>query len=450
MKDTPDIGTANRRKFIKSSAAVAAGAAFAPRIAGAFAGGSDEIKIGLVGCGGKGNSDIRQALSCEGKVKLWALGDAFQAKAENTHKNFAENDKFKDKTDCKDRVFSGFDAYKKVIDSGVDAVFLVTTPGWRPIHYKYAVEQGKHVFMQKPCAIDSKGVRMLMEGTADADKKGLKVGVGFQRRHDPRYIETIAKLQEGAIGDFVSFRAYWDGRTPWVRERAKLAEELGREPTEMEYQMHNWYYFNWLCGDHILEQHIHNIDVCNWVMGAAPGIAQGKGGCEVRKGPDYGETFDHHVVEFVYGKKWDTGVRMHSSCRHIANCWGSVSEQVHGTKGFCLIGGGKIYDNQGNAVWKSDASGDSEQIHKNEFFAAIRDNKPFNEGDYGASSTMTAIFGRMVNYSGKQLKYDQCLDSTIDVFPYAEENWDWNTKAPVQPGPGGIYPKPIPGMTQVV
>ncbi len=444
MKNTPEIEKSSRRDFVKTSAVAAAGASFAPRIAGAFAGGSDEIKIGLVGCGGKGNSDIRQALSTEGKVKLWALGDAFDHRVNGTHKNFSENKKFAEKTECKDRLFTGFDAYKKVVDSGVDIVFLVTSPGWRPVHYKYAIEQGKHVFMQKPCAVDGRGVRMLNDATEAANKKGLKVGVGLQRRHSPRYQETVKKLQDGAIGDLISFRAYWDGRTPWTRKRTD-------DQTEMQYQMHNWYYFNWLCGDHIAEQHIHNMDVCNWVMGEAPGIAQGKGGCEVRKDIDHGETFDHHVVEFVYGKKWDTGTRMHSSCRHIPGCYNNVSEQVHGSNGFCLIGGGRIYDSKGNPVWKSEAGGNSEQIHKAKFFDAVRNNKPFNEGDYGASSSMTAVFGRMATYSGKQLKYDDCLNSKIDVFPYEDyENYKWDSKPPVTPDADGWYKRPVPGQTKVV
>jgi len=434
-----------RRDFVKTAGIAAAGAAFAPRIAGAFAGGSDEIKIGLVGCGGKGNGDIRQALSTNGRVKLWALGDAFENNVKGTHNAFAENEAFKDKTDCKDRQFAGFDAYKQVVDSGVDIVFLVTTPGFRPLHFEYAITQGKHVFMQKPCAVDSAGVRKLLSANMDAKVKGLKVGVGLQRRHDPRYIETVKKLQDGAIGDIVSLRAYWDGQTPWVRPRA-----AGQ--TEMEYQMRNWYYFNWLCGDHICEQHIHNIDVCNWIMGDYPGLAQGKGGCEVRKGKEFGETFDHHVVEFVYGKKWDTaGVRMHSSCRHIPGCWGDVSEQVHGTNGSCHVGGGRIYDRAGNEVWRSEAGGDAEQRHKQAFLDAIRNNTDFNEGDNGGLASMTAIFGRMSTYSGKLLKWDDCLNSQVDVFPYSPDfKWDWAGEPPVKPGPDGMYALPVPGVTKVI
>ena len=274
MKEQSELTNSNRRGFIKTSGIAAAGAAFAPRLAGAFTGGDDEIKVGLVGCGGKGNSDIRQVLNVDSKVKLWAVGDAFEDKAKSTAEAHAKEPN-KDMVDTEGRVFHGFDAYKNVIDSGADVVFLVTTPGFRPLHYEYAINQGKHVFMQKPCAVDAAGVRKLIETTEVARQKNLRVGVGFQRRHDPRYIETIAELQDGTIGDFTSFRAYWDGQTPWVRPRQE-------GQTEMEYQMRNWYYFNWLCGDHIVEQHIHNIDVCNWVMGDVPGLAQGKGGCQVR------------------------------------------------------------------------------------------------------------------------------------------------------------------------
>ena len=441
MKKQSEPSNSNRRGFIKASGTVAAGAAFAPRIAGAFSGGDDEIKVGLVGCGGKGNSDIRQVLSTEGKVKLWAVGDAFEDKAKSTAEAHGKG-QHKDKVDTKGRVFHGFDAYKKVIDSGVDVVFLVTTPGFRPLHYEYAISKGKHVFMQKPCAVDAAGVRKLIATTEEARKKNLRVGVGFQRRHNPRYVETIKQLQDGLIGDLISFRAYWDGRTPWVRPRQE-------GQTEMEYQMRNWYYFNWLCGDHILEQHIHNMDVCNWAMGDIPSLAQGKGGCEVRKGKDFGETFDHHVVEFVYGAKWDHGTRMHSSCRHIQGCWGNVSEQVHGSKGFCLIGGGKIYDMDGKEIWRSDARGNSEMIQKTAFLDAIRNNKEFNEGDFGASSTMTAVLGRMATYSGQLLRYKDALESKVDVFPYGDD-LTMDSKPPVMPMDNGLYKLPVPGKTKVI
>jgi myo-inositol 2-dehydrogenase/D-chiro-inositol 1-dehydrogenase len=433
-----------RRTFIKASGAAAAGvAALSPRIAGAFAGGDDEIKVGLVGCGGKGTSDIRQVLGVGGNVKLWAMGDAIEGNVQGRYKTLM-SDKNKDKVDCKDRLFSGLDAYKKVIDSGVDVVFLVTSPGFRPVHFDYAINQGKHVFMQKPCAVDGRGCRMLLETNKKAKEKGLKVGVGFQRRHDAKYIETIKRLQDGAIGDIESLRAYWDGRTPWTRPRKE-------GQTEMEYQIQNWYYFNWLCGDHIAEQHIHNLDVCNWLMGDYPGLAQGKGGCEVRNGPDSGETFDHHQIEYVYGEKWDgPSVRMYSSCRHIPGTFTSVSEHARGSKGYAIISSGRAYDNDGKEIFRAEGSGSSEMRHKTEFIDAIRNNKGFNEGDNGAMSTMTAVFGRMATYSGKLLKGSDCLNTKVDVFPYDAGDMDWNTAPPVLPDDKLRYKRPIPGVTKVV
>lgn len=234
-----------RRNFIKTSTVAAAATTALPRKAKGFQGGSEEIKVGLVGCGGKGTSDVRQVLGIGDKIKLWAMGDALDRNAEGKYKALSTAGGTKEKVDCKDRVFSGVDAFQKVIDSGVDIVFLVTSPGFRPVHFDYAVEQGKHVFMQKPCSVDGRGSRMLLESNKKAKAKGLKVGVGFQRRHDARYIETIKRIQDGAIGDVVSLRCYWDGHTPWVRPRRE-------GQSEMEYQIQNWYYFNWLCGDHIV------------------------------------------------------------------------------------------------------------------------------------------------------------------------------------------------------
>ena len=432
-----------RRNFIKTSTVAAAATTALTRKAKGFQGGSEEIKVGLVGCGGKGTSDVRQVLGVGDKIKLWAMGDALDRNAEGKYKALSNAGGTKEKVDCKDRVFSGVDAYQKVIDSGVDIVFLVTSPGFRPVHFDYAVEQGKHVFMQKPCSVDGRGSRMLLESNKKAKAKGLKVGVGFQRRHDARYIETIKRIQDGAIGDVVSLRCYWDGRTPWVRPRRE-------GQSEMEYQIQNWYYFNWLCGDHIVEQHIHNLDVCNWLMGDYPQIAQGKGGCEVRNGPDTGETFDHHQVEYVYGSKWDgPSVRMHSSCRHIPGVFNSVSEHAHGSKGYAIINGGRLYDNDGKEIFRAQGGGSSEMTHKKAFIDAIRNDTEFNECDNGALSSMTAVFGRMATYSGQLLKIDDCLNTKVDVFPYDEE-LGWDSNPPVLPDKDGNYKRPVPGKTKVI
>ena len=230
-----------------------------------------------------------------------------------------------------ERQFVGFDAYQKAIDAGPDLVILATSPGFRPIHLEAAVKAGKHVFMEKPVAVDGAGVQMVLAATEEAKKKNLAIGVGLQRHHQNSYLETIKRLQDGAIGDIVYSRVYWNGSGVWVKPRVP-------GESEMTYQMRNWYYFNWLCGDHIVEQHIHNLDVINWLNGKYPVEAKGMGGRQVRVGKEYGQIFDHHAVEFEY----DDGSRMISQCRHIPSCWDSVSEHVAGTKGTCDISGGNI------------------------------------------------------------------------------------------------------------
>ena len=259
-------------------------------------------------------------------------------------------------------------------------MILATPPGFRPIHFKAAVDAGKHVFMEKPVATDPAGVRQVLAATKIAKEKGLGVGVGLQRRHHAAYIETIKQLQDGAIGDILAARVYWNGSTPWVKKREDLEAKYGHKLTEMEYQMRNWYYFTWICGDHIVEQHIHNLDVINWLKGKAPVKANGMGGCEVRKGPDYGETFDHHCVEFEY----DDGTRMFSQCRHIPGCWNSVTEFATGTKGQANIAGGSFTDLKGNETWqtsygrssRSKKYKDPYQVEHDDLFASIRSGNP--------------------------------------------------------------------------
>ncbi|MEL7335199.1 MAG: gfo/Idh/MocA family oxidoreductase, partial [Planctomycetota bacterium] len=248
----------------------------------------------------------------------------------------------------------------------------------------------------------------------------------------------------GAIGDFVFARAYWNGGGVWVRPRKP-------DQTELEYQLRNWYYFNWLCGDHIDEQHIHNLDVINWVMGTHPESAQGQGGRQVRTQLDTGQIFDHHMVEFTYGDTdYGKGVKMMSQCRHIRNCFNSVSEHIHGTKGYCDISGAKIYDLSGNILWQSDAKeikGKGWQNEHHDLFKALRAGETPNEGDYGAHSTMTAILGRMATYSGRQVSFKDALE-----LGEAEADFDallsFDDDAPVQPNEDREYPVPVPGKTK--
>jgi myo-inositol 2-dehydrogenase/D-chiro-inositol 1-dehydrogenase len=279
----------------------------------------------------------------------------------------------------------------------------------------------------------------------EAKMRGLAVAVGLQRHHETRYEETIKRLHDGAIGDIILARAYWNGRTPWFKTR-----QSGQ--TELEYQMRNWYYFNWICGDHIVEQHIHNLDVIYWVMQGYPVEANGMGGCEVRKGPDYGETFDHHFVEFTYGN----GGKMYSQCRHIPNCWNNVSEYVHGTKGSADVSG-KIYDAKGEMVWNfggGGAGGHQEEHH--DLFALLRKGETPNEGEYGALSTMTAIYGRMATYCGKKLSWDEALNSDVALADFdALQSLDDDAPVkqddtPFNPANRDKYKRPVPGVTKVV
>src|SRR5688572_15819262 len=440
----PAIEPVTRRSFLKrSSTAVAGGALLSAlpieRFAHAAVSPGDTLRIALVGCGGRGSGAANQALSTTGDTKLVAVADAFKDRAEGALRNLRRQHEAKVKVD-EDAIFLGFDGYKQAI-AAADVVILATPPGFRPIHFEEAIKQGKHVFMEKPVAVDASGVRKVLAAAEEAKKKNLKVGVGLQRRHQLPYIETVKRLHDGAIGDVTSMRIYWNGTTPWVRTRRELEEKAGRKLTEMEYQMRNWYYFVWLCGDHIVEQHIHNMDVANWVKNGYPVRANGMGGCEVRKGPDYGEIFDHHAVEFEYAD----GSRVFSQCRHINGCWSNVSEHAVGTKGSCNVSDFTI---RGDNAWRWREQGKNPyQQEHDDLFAAIRNDTPFNEAEYGAKSTMTAILGRMATYSGKVLEWDAALNSQIDLMP---KQFAWDAETPVKPDEDGMYPRAIPGKTRVI
>ena len=433
-----------RRDFLRTTSTVAIGGAFASTFVGkAFARNDDQLKIALIGCGGRGSGATGQALSTNGNVKLVAMADAFKDRLESSLGHLKES--HKDRVDvAPEHQFVGFDGYKQAIELA-DMVILATPPGFRPIHFEEAVKQGKHIFMEKPVAVDAPGIRRVLAAAEEAKKKNLKIGVGLQRRHQKGYLETLQRIRDGAIGDVVAMRCYWNGNTPWVRTRASEEEKAKRKLTEMEYQMRNWYYFNWLCGDHINEQHIHNLDVINWIKDGHPVRAQGLGGCEVRKGPDYGEIFDHHFVEFEYGD----GSRLSSQCRHIQGCWNRVSEHAIGTKGSVDLDAGGRWQIKGAKPWKFDNENqrDPYQQEHDDLFAAIREDRPYNEAERGAISTMTAIFGRMATYSGKMLEWDDAINSKIDLMPKV---FAFDALPPLLPNEQGLYPVAIPGKTITV
>jgi predicted dehydrogenase len=427
---------------LKTSGVVVAGGALAGTLGiakSAHAAGSDTVKVALIGCGGRGSGAAGDCLSAKEAVRIVAMADLFEDRLNNAFRELKA--RFNERIDVTDeRKFAGFDAYQKAIDAGCDMVILATPPGFRPIHFEAAVKAGKHVFMEKPVATDAPGVRQVLAAAEESKKKNLAVGVGLQRRHQKGYLETIKRLQDGAIGDIMAARVYWNGTTPWVQTRAKLNDQFKRPLTEMEYQCRNWYYFTWICGDHIVEQHIHNMDVINWLKNGHPVKANGMGGCEVRKGKDYGETFDHHFVEFEYAD----GSKMFSQCRHIEGCWNSVSEHVHGANGTCDIGGYRIRAH-GSDVWRHNGRGDANPYRQEhvDLLDSIVAGKPINEAEYGAHSTMTAILGRMCTYSGQELSWDDALNSTKNLLP---TEWSFNAVPPVTPGPDGLYARAVPGI----
>lgn len=401
----------------------------------AHAYGSDVIKIGLIGSGGRGSGAAEQAMNTTGgDVRLVAMGDVFADRLQQSYRAL-QGGKNKDKVDVTDDTkFIGLDAYKRVLDTDCDLVILATPPGFRPLHFEAAVEAGKQIFAEKPIATDAPGVRRFLAANEKAKEKGLAVAIGLQRHHEVAYKETIDQLKNGAIGDIIFCRCYWNQEGLWVRNRQEGESELS-------YQMRNWYYFNWLCGDHIVEQHIHNIDVINWLMDGPPEKAEGMGGRQVRTGKEYGQIYDHHAVEFTY----PNGVKMLSMCRHQPKCWNSVSEFAHGSKGWCDISGAKIYDQNNKLIWKSEGNRNGHQEEHHDLFRELRAGKKPQEGKYGAESTMTAIMGRMATYSGQELTWNKVLNSELKLADFdAIKSLD--DKAPIQPDAEGRYEVMNPGV----
>jgi myo-inositol 2-dehydrogenase / D-chiro-inositol 1-dehydrogenase len=428
----------SRRDFLKETTAVAASVTLAGGLniaRSAYAAGSDELKLALVGCGGRGTGAAVNALKTKANVKLVAMADAFKDSVDNSLISLQKA--CKDRVDVpEDRKFVGLDAYQKAIDSGVDLVLLCTPPGFRPAQFEAAVKAGKHVFLEKPVATDAVGVRRVMAANEEAKKKGLVVGVGHHLRHEPKHFELVQKIHDGAIGKLQFMRVYFDSYGVWVRKRKP-------DQTEMQYQVRNWYYFNWLSGDHIVEQHVHDIDVGNWIAKGHPIEAQGNGGRQVRIGKDFGEIFDNHSVEFTY----PDGVKMFSYCRHIPNCWNSFAQHAQGTSGKADFKGqgetGLFIDGQEPVRWKQGADG--HQLEWDDLMAALMAGKLYNEADWATESTMTAILGRMATYSGKVVSWDTAINSELDLSP---ERLAWDAEPRVKPDADGCYACAVPGLTK--
>jgi myo-inositol 2-dehydrogenase / D-chiro-inositol 1-dehydrogenase len=434
----------NRRDFVKQSSLAAGGALLGPALlsAQAYASGSDVIRVGLVGCGGRGTGAAVQALLSGQHVRLTAMADAFRDNLDRSYQQIkAELEDHELPADRlavpEERKFSGFEGYEQVLPH-CDVVLLAAPPGFRPQHFAAAVKAGKHVFMEKPVAVDAPGVREVLAAAAAAQQKKLNVVVGLQRRYETQYLRWVELLQGGAIGDIVTAHVYWNSGGVWVRQR-----QPGQ--TEMEYQMRNWYYFNWLCGDHINEQHIHNLDVGNWVKQAYPVKAHGMGGRQVRTGQDHGEIYDHHFVEYEYAD----GSRMFSQCRHIEGTHYRVTESFQGTNGSAPAPG-IILTRSGYRLLDHDARRDPNpyQVEQDVLFAAVaKGEHRYADAENAAKSTLTALMGRMATYSGQVVEWEAALHSELSLMP---ERLAWDAPPPVLPDAAGRYPIAIPGVTKVL
>ncbi len=405
----------------------------------------ETLKIALVGCGSRGTGAVSQALRTCGPMKLWAMADLFEDRLSSSLANLTKGETagydreayqgFASQIDVPpERRFVGFDAFRKAIDSGPDVVILATPPQFRPCHYELAVERGKHVFMEKPIAVDAPGIRQVLKANEEAKRKNLKVAVGFMFRHNRRLQETVRRLHEGAIGTISLLRCYWNMGT--MRDTAPRPAEMA----EMYYQLRNPYHFLWLSGDYFVDALLHFIDICCWVKDTHPVSAQGQGGrltwCQAQQG----DTYDHHAVEFTFAD----GTKMIAQTRQVNGCWNTSGAHAHGAIGSADIDRGVI---RGADPWRfRDKIPNPYQVEHDVLMDAIRHDRPHNEVDRAAASTMTAIMGRMASYSGQFLDWNTALQSPVRLAP---EKCSFDMELPVVAGADGNYPVPIPGVSRV-
>ena len=427
-KSSPD-----RRHFIKSTTRTVVAGSVAGSLlastspaAGYHHGVDDKLKIGLVGCGGRGTGAAINALKADSNSEVTALADAFQDRVDVCLKSLGRNKLAKDRLDVPaERQFTGFDCAKNLVQTDVDVVILATPPYFRPSQLRAAVEAGKHVFCEKPVAVDAPGVRHVEESCKMAAEMGKSVVSGLCWRYDDGVRATMEQINGGTIGDIQSIQENYLTGTLWHR---------GENPdwSEMEHQMRNWLYYNWLSGDHIAEQHIHSLDKALWIMGdQGPSQAYGSGGRLVRTQPKWGNVYDHFATCY----EWDNGVKTYSYCRQMAGCFNDVEDYVVGTEGTAKVLKHEIRDRKGNVVWKYDQKKpsmyDVEHIH---LFRSIRQGQPINNGDYMCKSTLMAIMGRDASYTGKKIQWDEYYASDDKLGP---ENWAWGDYQPRDvPKPG--------------
>jgi predicted dehydrogenase len=435
LKQLPDLAKgATRRDFLAGATAVAAGAALASLAPPVHAAGSDILRVGLIGCGSRGTGAAEQALTADPNTKLVAMGDMFPDRLKDSLTRLKNNKTVGARVEVKpDCCFTGFEAYKHVIPL-VDLVLLTTPPHFRPLHFKAAVEAGKHIFAEKPVAVDAPGVRAVLKAAQEAAAKNLSVVAGLCWRYHHGMRETIQRVHEGTIGDITALQCTYNTGGLW---------SFKREPkwSDMEWQLRNWLYFTWLSGDFNVEQHVHSLDKMAWVMqNEYPVSAVGSGGRQSRTDPLYGNIFDHHSVVYEYAN----GVKLFSACRQQVGCAQDVSDHIMGTKGTCHIDAsdatGSITSVPGNKVlWRSRRrKGDNMyQNEHDELFASIRSGKPINNGEWMAKSSLMAIMGRMATYTGQVITWEMALDSKEDLTPPAYEF-----------GPLPVPPVARPGFTK--
>lgn len=414
----------DRRRLLQFSTAAASGLALSRFAHGA---GSDRLKVGLIGCGGRGRGAAEDLLSAGGdSIQLVALGDVFEDRATGARTYLAERFQAAGRAGSFDvpaeRCFHGFGAAAAVLDSDLDLVLLATPPHFRPGQLEAAVARGLHVFLEKPVAVDAPGVRQVLAAAEAATAQGLSIVAGTQRRHQRSYRETLARIHDGEIGEIVAAQCWWNQGGLWMNPR---------QPgwSDMEWQLKNWLYFTWLSGDHIVEQHIHNIDVINWALRAHPISANASGGRQSRTDPAYGHAFDHFAVEFEY----PGGVIVHSHCRQIDGCASRIAERLVGTRGIADPNGWI----QADGVWRFEGEQPNPYVQEHvHLLEAIRSGRPLNEARQVAESTLTAILGRSAAYTGQTITWEQMLAS--------EQRWG---PAEYAFGPLPVDPVARPGET---
>jgi predicted dehydrogenase len=424
-----------RREALKTASLATVAAAFAP--SGVFAAGASErIRVGLIGCGGRGTGAAVDCATASPDVVIAALGDLFPDQVEASLAELGK--KLPGRvTATPESCHSGFDAYKKVLAAPVDLVILAAPPFFRPEHLAAAIEAGKHVFSEKPVAVDPVGARSVIASAERAAGKSLAIVAGTQRRHQAHYVEILKRIRGGDLGELVAGQCYWNMGSLWVERAAEnWRNRTAKGWSDMEWQVRNWLFTGWCSGDHIVEQHVHNLDVMNWAFGAHPVKATGMGGRAARVEPQYGNVFDHFAVEYEY----PNGARVLSLCRQTAGAAENVSERVVGTSGFSYTDSSDGYIRGAKAYENPQASPNPYVEEHRDLIASIKSGKPLNEGRQVAESTLTAIMGRMSAYTGRALGWDWVMNaSRLDLTP-----------GPLVFGPLPALEVPVPGKTPLV